>query len=400
MAEFSGKLRSNEIFGALFNMIISQQVFVDNISGTFSSLVDKAKVDGSLYGDSKLFYSTDVLKSFDWGNDGEASNLLALYRPKSPECQEIVLDNFRQIPLTVDYYLSKRAWGTPDAFMQFTSVMLGWVGETKKIYDATLYNTFIGNALSEANRASEEVDIESAIASETGVEAKNRITAQAIAEALENLVVDLKDVSRDFNGYQHLRSYSPEGLTVVWNSKWANKIKKTDMPTIFHKDGLLFKFENEVLPARYFGDIGEEDIALANNDGTKRSTIEADYATAVGEVPTHVFPGDLIPAKTALVTALNGTSQEATAKTITSGIASGDYYTVDENRIAIVMLNPSRVAPFMSAFEVATSFFNPKSLTENHYLTWGHNTLELLKDAVFTRLEAKTSSNRKVAKIK
>lgn len=27
-----------------------------------------------------------------------------------------------------------------------------------------------------------------------------------------------------------------------------------------------------------------------------------------------------------------------------------------------------------------TSFFNAKSLTENHYLTFGHNTLEYLKN--------------------
>ena len=38
-----------------------------------------------------------------------------------------------------------------------------------------------------------------------------------------------------------------------------------------------------------------------------------------------------------------------------------------------------RSIPYMSAFEVGTSFFNPKSLTENHYLTFGHNSLEYLK---------------------
>jgi hypothetical protein len=31
MPNFSGTLRANEIFAALFNMIISQQVFADNI---------------------------------------------------------------------------------------------------------------------------------------------------------------------------------------------------------------------------------------------------------------------------------------------------------------------------------------------------------------------------------
>ena len=134
MANFNGQLRSNEIFAALYNMIISQQVFADNISDTFSELADRFRVDGSLYGDTKLYYSTDVLKSAPWGNDAEAANLLALYRPEAPECQAITLDVFRQICLTVDNYLSKRAWGTEGAFSEFNSVMLGWIRDTKRIY--------------------------------------------------------------------------------------------------------------------------------------------------------------------------------------------------------------------------------------------------------------------------
>ena len=63
MPAFTGQLKSNEIFSALYNMIISQQVFADNIKGTVSTLVDAAKVDGSLYGDTKLYYATDALKS-------------------------------------------------------------------------------------------------------------------------------------------------------------------------------------------------------------------------------------------------------------------------------------------------------------------------------------------------
>ena len=109
MPAFTGQLNANEIFAALYNMIISQEVRADNIAGTYSSLVDKARVDGSLYGDTKLYYSTDVLKSAPWGNDAEAANLLALHRPEAPKCQAIHLDQFRQICLTVDNYLSKRA---------------------------------------------------------------------------------------------------------------------------------------------------------------------------------------------------------------------------------------------------------------------------------------------------
>lgn len=125
MANFNGQLNSNEIFSALYNMIISQQVFADNIAGTVSELVDKARVDGSMYGDTKLYYSTDVLKSAPWGNDAEAANLLALHRPEAPECQKITLDVFRQISLTVDNYLTKRAWSTEGAFSSFNSIMQG-----------------------------------------------------------------------------------------------------------------------------------------------------------------------------------------------------------------------------------------------------------------------------------
>ena len=53
----------------------------------------------------------------------------------------------------------------------------------------------------------------------------------------------------------------------------------------------------------------------------------------------------------------------------------------DADKICVVM--HKRSVPYMSAFEVGTSFFNPKSLTENHYLTIGHNTLEYLKTYPF-----------------
>ena len=63
MPNFNGQLRSNEIFAALYNMIISQQVFADNIADTKASLVDAARVDGSMYGDTKLYYATKPLYS-------------------------------------------------------------------------------------------------------------------------------------------------------------------------------------------------------------------------------------------------------------------------------------------------------------------------------------------------
>ena len=339
MAAFNGQLKSNEIFSALYNMIISQEVFADNIS-QHQTLVDKARVDGGLYGDTKLYYATDALKSAPWGNDAEATNLLALHRPPAPECQEIVLDQFRQICLTVDNYLTKRAWMAEGAFSSFNGVLLGWMKETKRIYDGTLYNVFIGTTKSA--KAAQNITVTA------------NAGAQEIAETLANLIVAMGDYSRDFNDYGFLRSYTEGEIKVIWNSKYVNKIKKIDLPAIFHKEGLMDKFEEEILPSRYFGTVNGAQVATSSNTGQYRSVVEKDYGS------THVFPGDLIPAGVV--------------------IAKGEGYLVDEKVICKVLV---KLPPYMSAFEVGTSFFNPKSLTENHYLTFGYNTLEYLKNYPF-----------------
>lgn len=350
MATFNGQLNSNEIFAALYNMIISQEVFADNIAGTYSELVDMSRVDGGLYGDTKLYYSTDVLSSAPWGNDAEAENLLDIYRPEAPECQAIELNVFRQISLTVDDYLSKRAWSTEGAFSSFNSIMLGWIRDTKRVYDATLYNSYIGTASSTVGQQALTVTLPA----DDGTEEGNRLQAQTIATFVANLMTNLKDVTRDYNDYKNLHSYNPDDLVFLWNAEYVNEITKMDVPTIFHKEGLVDKLGQYSLPARYFGKVNTS--AGTGNGTTIRSLIETDYT--VSEVTTHVFPGDIVP---------SGASYKA-----------NETYTVDSNIIFKVF--HKRSVPFMSAFEVGTSFFNPKSLTTNHYLTWGHNTLEYLKN--------------------
>lgn len=353
MPAFTGTLNANEIFAAIYNMVISQQVFGDNIKGGVGGLVDKARVDGGLYGDMKLYYSTDALKSHAWGNDAEAANLLSLDRPAAPSCQKIVLDQFRQIRLTLDQYMSKRAWSDEGAFGQFDSVMMGWISDTKKIYDATTYNCYIGTAKGTTAGQTVQIDVDTAVGSATGEEA-NRLEAQAIAQGIASLKRNLKDISRDFNDYGYLRSYSEEDIKIVWNGDYVDKITKLDLPTIFHKDGLV-DF-SEVLPARYFGTVNSSQTA--GDGATVRSLVEQMIGTH------HYFAGDLIQ---------SGDTAPA-----------GKSYTQDGDIIAKVVV---KLPPYMSAFEVGTSFYNPRSLTENHYLTFGHNTLEYLKN--FPMIEVK-----------
>ena len=358
---FNGQLNSNEIFSSIYNMIISQQVFADNIKGVFGEFSQMFKTDGTLYGDTKLFYAVDVLKSHPWGNYAEAENLLALDRPADPKCQAITLDQFRQIRLTVDNYLSKRAWGDEGAFSSFNSVILGMIRDTKKVYDATLVNSYLGTVATEATLGEVEVALSTIQADD--VEAKNRLEALTIGQTIADTLVLMNDVSRDFNDYKFLRSYETSDLVCVWNSKWVNKIRLVDLPTLFHKDGIIEKFAEKTLPSRYFGTINEEGGTTASSNTTVRSLVEKDYNTVAMsdksyDPAKHIFPGDLLP---------NSTKYEA-----------NETYTVDED--VICKLVHKNAIKYMSAFEVGTSFFNPRSLTENHYLTFGYSYPEYLKN--------------------
>lgn len=368
---FNGNLNSNAIFSAIFNMIISQQVFADNIKGTYSELVDEARVDGTLFGDTKLYYATDVLKSRPWLGDSEAANLLSINRPDAPKCQAITMDVFRQIDITVDNYLSKQAFSDEGTFSSFNSVVLGWIRETKKVYDTTIYNTFIGTTQS-AVQGVKTIDITTATSGLTGLEAK-RVTALTYATEIADLIDDMKDITRTYNDYGFLRSYNENDLEIVIRKDVANEITKLDLPTVYHKDGVDITTMCKKIPGRYFGraitesDIGSgkvigTDGAYDSTKGTLRAAKEYDYNNV------HYFPGDAL-------------ATTGTYVAVVGGLDATDVYLEDPNKIAVVMHKGS--VPYMSAFEVATSFFNPRSLTENHYLTFGHNTLDYLRNYPF-----------------
>ena len=368
MGNFTGQLNINEIFASLYNMIINIHVFSDNIADTESELVNMSRVEGSLYGDTKLYISTEILGSAPWGNDAEAVNLLALHRPPAPDVQAIELNQFRQISLTVDDYLSKRSFTGEGSFASFNSVMLGWIGETKRIYDSKLFNSFIGTHYAE--NITQTINV--SLPQNDDPERQARLQAQTIARELADLYVELADAGRDFNDYGNYRSFSKEDLVVVWNSEYVNSITKMDLPTIFNKEGLIDGFKHS-LPAKYFGTILTEGATLPGSSAnlTVRTLVEKDYNTVPRSnrnyvKSLHIFPGDLIPAGQAYL--------------------ANEAYTEDST--VICKIYHKRSVPFMSAFEVGTSFFNSKSLTDNRYLTWGYNTLEHLANYPFITVKA------------
>ena len=353
MSQFTGTLNVNKIQSALFNMIISQDVIGGSIKANYN-LVDKARVDGSMYGDTKLYIDTPTLTSVPWEQDSdEAINLLKLHRPGAPKTQAITMNVFRQVGLTKDDYLSKQAFGTEGAFMQYQSILDSRLNKTKEVYDNTTYNAFFGTV---EPVKTEEVDVSGITA--TGVEAK-RLRAELIAQKVADLISDMKDYGYEYTKNGFLRAFGDEDIHVVWNTAYINEIRKVSLPNIYHKEGLIDKFGEDQLPSRFFGSVVKNKVEAGSNNGSYRSLIEQ---IINGK---HYFAGEKIDASVE--------------------IPAGTSYLEDANIICKVY---TKLPPYMSAFNVGTSFYNAKNLSTNMYQTWGHNTLEALDSEAIVTVRA------------
>lgn len=342
MAAFNGQLNQNAIQSALFNMIISQDIIGGAIKANYN-LVDEAKEEAGLYGDTKLYTDVPVLTPVDWVQDSEdAINVLALNRPGAPKTQKLTINVFKQVRLTKDAYLSKQAFGTEGAFVSYQSVLESRLNKSKETYLNKTYNTFIGIAKgTNASGTEVKLDINTA--------ANNNSAGENIAYSMANLVDEMKDYSTDFtkNGFE--RAFGDEDIKIIWNNKYVNAVKKIDLPSIFHDEALQASFVGEKLPARYFGDVNTHTTAVAGDRATH------DLYLKISNNTVYVAAGDLIP--------------------VGATITAGDAYTVNDKIICKVF---TKLPPVLEAFSVGTDFFNAKNLSTNLYLTFGHSTLETL----------------------
>lgn len=351
---FNGHLNPSEVFGSIFNMIINQVVKAPELVDNYN-FVEKFRTEGSMYGDTVLFYDQDVLSTRDWLGDAEAQNLLAIERPDDPECQAVTLNRFRICKTSLDSYLTKRAWSTEGAFTQFNDIVMSMVGATKKLYEVTMINTYLGTVEGASSKADLEIPISDI--TETG-EAKNRLEAQTIAQYIADLLVDMKDYSRDYNDYGFMRAYSESDLMVIWNSKYVNKINKLDLPTIFNKAGLMDKFEQNILPAKYFGTVVDtnsipDGLAVQSNGKIKIGTGYTGPTIRTMEEDVfasgHKFPGEILVANDEFV--------------------PGKAYFEDEDIICKVITKDT--IKYMASFESAGEFWNPQALVTSKMLVYG-----------------------------
>lgn len=349
---FIGTLNANGVLSSIYNMIISQEVFSENIK-LKGTLVEKFRMDGTLFGDTKLYYSTDVGLVTNFPNSSQ--NLLSKNPPKDPKVQKVTIDTFKQTAVTVDGVKLKQAFASADIYGAFVSVTIQWLRDAYKVLNVTLINTFVGTteAVSAAQNPTVDLDPVFEVASTVDEMSLYTWKGQKIGEMLANIIVDLNDALRDYNDYGHLRSYDMSDFMLVWNKKYANMIKHISLPLVFHKEDVIPKaMDSEILNTRYFGTVSTNTVTVAG----ERTVI--DRVLEVSGVDVQFFPGDVLPTGTTVV--------------------AGTTYLDDESIICKIV--HKRAIPFMSALLIQTEFFNAKDHDRNHYLTWGYSEPTYLKE--------------------
>lgn len=402
---YNGQLNQNLITASLYNMIISQSVFDINVATP--SLADEFRTDGTLLGDTKLYYSADIGAMQMWASASErvnadrlAPNLLSLNRNSSPVCQSITMGEYFFTSITTDMYLSKNAFRDEGSFAQMIGVLKGSLTQIKKVYDNALINSTIGTHKSEATKANIVVPLPD-IDPDTTVDAEayNRLKAQAIMKELVILKANLEDNTRDYNELNFLRSYNPSNLIAVWNVEQKATITKMDLPTIFHKDGLEDTGLREYnLPSRWFGSLNTSSAVSSNtvrcsktgwyNLSSTTAAYVSDYALATDTVKAKcyfLFAGDSLPS----VGTVSDYARGITVDVASTTFAANYSYTVDDNILFVLVDKES--LPFMSGFQTGTEFWNPLSLTTNNYLIFGHNELEFIKEKPFIKVSLASS---------
>lgn len=383
MPLFNGQLKQNQVLTTLYNMIISQEVFANNIDLN-DELVSKFMVDGTLYGDTKLFLSTDIGGMTDFPDT--TKNLLTKTPPSDIKTQAITVDKFKQATITIDTTKLKQAFMNKGVYSAFVGVVLQWIRDTMKVFNTTYFNAYLGTVKTEATKNVEYVfdgttasPIMTAItsATETMVEKESalKLLAGQVGARINDILGNLKDVSRDFNDYGYMRAYDLKDFVLVWSKKYYGAMQRAALPLVFHGDKVLnIEMEQYVLNDRYFGRVND-------------STGTADAATRVlsyKEVSgSKLYPADNLPASTAF--AAGETYEQVNYGDIFTPFPSTAKTKQGNETVAIIV--HKRAIPFMKALVIESEFYNPKDLDTNHYLTWGFNTLEYLKEYPIIRIE-------------
>lgn len=346
-------LNANEIFGSLYNQIISVEPYAVGITyDAAQDIVTSRKVDGTLFGDTKVYVDTDVLRSYPWNDPNY--NLLTKKRPPAPASDTISIDTFRQIPVTIDNYLTKRAWMDEGNFQEFNSIILGWMNNTRRVYEHTKFTAeILINAVASAESIG-TIDLKAetlgtaAAATPLELNMFQKTRYLTFARKLKGILKELNEASRDYNDHGFLKNVARGEYDLILPIGIKDGFDAYDVSLDF--------IDVKEVHWKYFGTLL---TVGGTSDGTQRLYVEKTFN--IDNEDVTLFPGDLIPSGETYL------ANEAYTPTFT---AAPDLN--GETNLTFVLIN-KRDYPIPSAFSVNTSFFNAKDLDINHYLTFGYS---------------------------
>ena len=372
---FDGQLNSNEIYSALFNLrILFQKLAPQTVRrDEIIALLDKAV---GMYGDTGVLYGMDITGTYDFENDAEASKLLAINRNKSQKIEKFTIDHWRQTDVTVDAYLSKRAFLDEGNFAIFNGYLVGTLSQNFDAFETGFVKASLGTYESPIVACNINVTMPAA----DGTEATERIRAAAIKKAIMDLEDDMKDNQRKYNGYGFYGSYDWNDMTPVFNSKYVNEINAQAIYQTFNPEYLKSANGSRKWTPKWFGSVVTANgkttatnsnvysLIEQNSDGTKNLVLTPEQQTAG---VYRIFPGDLLP------NSFNYLKDEA--------------YTRKDNVIAKIFF-PEYIY-YMTGYEQGEMFHNARSGTDNHYLRKGHSDVMVSKFRPFITLTEVNPSN-------
>ena len=361
-------LNANELNTSLFNQIISQELFARIDQG--GSLVDKARVDGSLLGDTKTYFAADAIHTRPFVQDSEDElNLLAVKRNKSVRTQAIKLDVFRIAETTTDDLMTKRAWSTEGAFADYNSLLNQMVPISKYLHECTTYDTFIGT-LCKGTKGKQNP---------SGLVLTEGKVGRQIANYVAKVMKDMIHPCRSYNEYEHITKFSMKDIKIVWNTRWVDLIEKIDLPVTFNPD-FMDKFGEDQVHESYWGNkVALADVSSETPDTTHpvkktgavytfepvsgntvilRPTEEVRIPCSDGETYAEFFAGEEIA--------------NPDGKTLVLTDFGDKLYVQDDDYICKLFI---KYPPLLGACNLSSEFYNPKNHSTNRYLVFGRNSL-------------------------
>ena len=84
---------------------------------------------------------------------------------------------------------------------------------------------------------------------------------------MANLINELSDLTRKYTDYGFARAFAKRDFKVIWNNKFLNRIRKVDLPSIYHTDFMDQILNGYSMNPNYFGKINN--VETPAGDGVR-----------------------------------------------------------------------------------------------------------------------------------